>query len=120
MLETRCFKIKLKPDSLERVREWAQTINERKDEALETLRDESVFIEAVFLDSTEHGDFLISFMKAESFEKARKAVEGSLHSIDEYHRQFKRDVWVEVKQLETLVDLDRVEEKKEANTIQVR
>ena len=88
MRETRCFKIKLKPDSIERVREWARTINERKDEALETLRDESVVIEAVFLDRTDHGDYLIAFMKAESFDQAKKAIENSTHPIDEYHRQF--------------------------------
>lgn len=35
--ESRCFKTKLKPNSIEKVREWAKTINERKDEAFATL-----------------------------------------------------------------------------------
>jgi Family of unknown function (DUF6176) len=55
--ETRCVKIKLIPDSLEKVRTWAKTINERKDEALATLRDEGVILEAAFLDQTVEGDF---------------------------------------------------------------
>ena len=55
--ETRCVKIKLKPNSLEKVREWAQTINERKDEALATLRDEGVILETVFLDQKRKAIF---------------------------------------------------------------
>lgn len=51
--ETRCIKIKLKPNSLEKVREWTKTMNERKDKALATLRDENVILETVFLDQTK-------------------------------------------------------------------
>lgn len=104
--ETRCVKIKLKSDSLEKVREWAKAINERKDEALQTLRDESVIFEAVFLDQTDEGDFLIYLMKAESFEKAKEAVRKSTHEIDKFHQDFKRETWAERKQLELLIDLE--------------
>ncbi len=110
--ETRCIKIRLKPGSIERVREWAKTINERKDEALATLRDESVILEIAFLDRTSEGDFLIYLMKAENFEKARDAVKHSLHAIDEYHQNFKRECWAGGERLETLVDLDRISEIK--------
>jgi hypothetical protein len=57
--ETRCVKIKLKPDSIEKVHEWARIINERKTEALATLHDEGVILESVFLDQNSEGDFLI-------------------------------------------------------------
>jgi hypothetical protein len=107
--ETQCVKVKLKPGSLERVCEWARTLNEtRRDEALDTLRDETVIVECAFLDSTPEGDYLIVFMKAESFEKSRRAVQASTHDIDRYHQQFKRDTWASGKQLEMLVDLDRI------------
>lgn len=106
-METRCFKIKLKAGSLDRVREWARTINERKEEALETLRAETVVIESMFLDRTEQGDFLIGYMKAESFQKAGAAVQESMHAIDDYHRKFKQDTWGERKDLELLIDLER-------------
>jgi hypothetical protein len=109
--ETQCVKIKLKPGSLERVREWAKTLNEtRRDEALATLRDETVIIEAAFLDNTPEGDYLVIFMKAESFEKSRRAVVASTHDIDRYHQQFKKDTWESGKQLELLVDLERITE----------
>lgn len=106
--ETVCVKIRLKPGSLDRVREWAKTINARKDEALDTLRDETVVVESAFLDQTAEGDFLITFMKAESLEKARRAVQNSVHDLDKFHQKFKQETWEERKSLELLVDLDRI------------
>ena len=61
-----------------------------KAEAIATLRDESVIIKCVFLDQTSEGDFLISIMKAESFETSRESVQKSLHEIDKFHRQLKK------------------------------
>ena len=109
-METRCWKIKLKHGSIDLVREWARTINLRMDEALEALRAEGVVVESVFLDRTEHGDFLIGYMKAESFDKAAEAVQKTLRAIDEYHQQFKREAWDERSELELLVDMDRITE----------
>ena len=40
--------IELKPNSLNRVEEWAITLNERADEAIATLQDEGVRIESGF------------------------------------------------------------------------
>jgi hypothetical protein len=103
-----CVKIHLLPNSLDRVREWATTLNtSRRAEALATLADESVVLEAAFLDRTSEGDFLIYIMKAESFDTARQAAETSLHEIDAYHQAFKRDTWGTRTELELLLDLDR-------------
>ncbi len=108
--ETRCVKIKLKPDSIAKVRQWAQTINARKTEALATLRDESVILEAVFLDQNSEGDFLIYVMRAENFKLAKQAVKNSLHAIDEYHQNFKKECWESGEKLEMLIDLDGTNE----------
>ena len=114
--QSRCVKIRLKPDSVQRVREWAHTLNEsRRAEALATLRDETVVFEAAFLDRTPAGDFLIYIMKAESFEKAKEVAEASRHDIDRYHQDFKRDCWEGRTQLELLLDLDRTELVKTAS-----
>jgi Family of unknown function (DUF6176) len=107
-VETRCVKILLKPGSVERVQEWAAELNRRQEEALATLRDEGVYVESVFLDRTEAGDFLIYYMKAESFEQASAVVQHSPHAIDAFHQQFKRDTWVSGRRLELLVDLTLV------------
>jgi hypothetical protein len=90
---TSCVKIHLKPNSLDRVREWATTQNEsRRAEALATLADESVVLE-------------------ESFDKAKRVATKSLHEIDAYHKAFKRDTWSSRTELELLLDLDRVHEQ---------
>ena len=49
-------------------------------------------------------------MVAESFEQSKAAVEASLHDVDAYHRQFKRDTWESGRRLELLVDLNRLDE----------
>jgi Family of unknown function (DUF6176) len=109
--QTQCVKIRLKPNSLNAVREWAQTLNEsRRAEALATLRDETVVFEAAFLDHTPEGDFLIYVTKAESFDKSGQAAARSPHDIDQYHRGFKKEAWGDRTQLELLVDLDRIDE----------
>ncbi len=110
--ETRCLKIKLKPNSLEKVREWTKTINDRKNEALATLRDESVILETVFLDQTSEGDFLIYAMKAESFDNAKEMYEKSTYPIDKFHQNFKDQTWDDLRTLELLIDLDRTSEIK--------
>jgi uncharacterized protein DUF6176 len=109
--QTECVKIRLKPNSLSAVREWAQTLNQsRRAEALATLRDETVVFEAAFLDHTSEGDFLIYLTKAQSFDQSGQAAARSQHDIDQYHRMFKSEAWGDRTQLELLVDLDRIDE----------
>jgi hypothetical protein len=108
-VETRCVKIKLRSGSLDRVREWAAELNRRADEVLATLRDEGIVVESAFLDSTDEGDFLIYYMKAESLERAREVGRKSAHAVDEYYHQFQRETFESGKQLELLIDFDRIE-----------
>ena len=106
MFETRCMKIKLKSGSLERVKEWVLELNQRKDEVIQTLDAEGVVIESVFLDSTEQGDYLIYYMKAESFERAHKVAQESRYEIDVYHRIFKQATFETSRALDLLVDFE--------------
>lgn len=105
MSEVICVKIKLKPGSLERVRAWAEEMNRRKPEALATLLAEGISIESAFLDTSSEGDFLIYYMRAANFERAREVFRHSMHSIDAYHTQFQNEAWEEKKGLELLLDL---------------
>jgi hypothetical protein len=110
-MDTRCSVIKLNPGSMDRVREWAKTVNDtRRDEALSTLRDETIVVESAFLWQRDDGDYLVYFTKAENMAKAREAVQKSTHAIDAYHQQFQRDTWESNQPLELLVDLDRIHE----------
>ncbi len=108
--ESICTKIALKEGSLPRVREWAATLNSRPDEVLQTLADEGVALETVFLEKQGDQYFLVYFMKAASFEKARVAAQKSVHAIDQYHKEFKRDTWGTRTPLELLIDFDRIKE----------
>lgn len=109
-LNSYCTRVKLKPNSIPRVREWAAELNSRRVEAIETLKDEGVFIESAFLEQTSEGDFLIYYMRMESMEKAKAVVARSPHPIDAYHKQFKIDCWETREDLELLVDFDRTSE----------
>ena len=97
--------IELKPGVLSRVREWAAMLNQRRDEAVATLRDEGVEIESWFLFSRDGSDFLICYMRAESMQKAKESVRESLHEIDAYHQAFKREAWHVTQPTELLLDL---------------
>ena len=79
-METRAFRIKLKPGSRDRVREWAEQITRRQEEALETLRDEGVLLESFFLDQQDDQDYLIGIMTAASFERSQAVVQDSTHT----------------------------------------
>lgn len=46
MREAVCAKVRLKANSLEKVRAWASEMNRRRTEALETLAAEGVWIES--------------------------------------------------------------------------
>lgn len=105
-METKCVRLKIKPGSLEAVREWARTINDRREEALQTLRDESVSVESVFLGSTSDGDFLIYYMRGTDLAAARKVADSSRHAIDDYHRHFMRTHLEKGVPLELLVELE--------------
>jgi hypothetical protein len=107
-VETRAVRIKLKPGSIERVRAWAEEIMRRKDEAMLTLRDEGVFAELYFLEREADGDYLVSIMTAEDFERASAQARRSPHDIDAFHQKFQRETWESSRSLELLVCLSRM------------
>ena len=108
-MDVKAYLIKLKEDSGDRVSEWASTINQRRDEALATLRAEGVEVESWFLLSLNGEDYLLSYMRSEDMERAQRVAKESFHDIDAYHQQFKRDTWVRgsVTELQLLVDLSQ-------------
>ncbi|MGH2406489.1 MAG: DUF6176 family protein [Candidatus Limnocylindrales bacterium] len=106
-MEPSCVKVRLRPGSLARVRQWASELRARSDEVMATLEDEGVILESVFLDSSEQGDYLIHYVRAPSLDAAQEAVSRSVHPIDAYHRQFKVDAWESRTPLELLIDFER-------------
>ncbi len=107
--EVDCVRMKLKPGSLERVREWQAELAGRQDEVLVTLVDEGVFIESVFLEWAIDGDYLIYYMRGRDLAKNRDTARRSPHEIDEYHQAFMDAVRASEghARLECLIDFDR-------------
>lgn len=97
--------IELKPNSLDRVEEWATTLTERANEAIETIRNEGVKIESWFHLSLDGKDYLLCYMRVESIKEAHEVAKSSPHAIDAYHQQFKKDTWVTGKSARLLVDI---------------
>ncbi|HEX5057079.1 MAG TPA: DUF6176 family protein [Gammaproteobacteria bacterium] len=110
-MEINCVVIELKKGSLSRVKEWAEFINHRREEALNTLKNEGVTVESFFLAKIEDKDYLVSFMRAKSMKHAHEAVKHSISEIDAYHQQFKKDTWLKGILGETLVDLSRISDE---------
>lgn len=105
-MQSRCGLIKLKPGCTEQVKQWAKHINAHKQEAILSLVNESVAIESVFYTEINNQPYLIYYMKAYDFDKAQEVVKNSTLAIDDYHKKFKKDCWLNVKELENLIDLE--------------
>jgi hypothetical protein len=105
-MQVSCFLIKLRLGSLERAREWARTLSDRKAEVVLTLEDEGVLVESAFLLSLSDGDYLIYYMRAADLQKAGEIAHRSTHPIDAYHKLFKSECWEQVTKLEKLLDAD--------------
>ncbi len=103
-MQTRCALIKLKPNALDRVTAWASTLKSRRQEVTETLAKEGVVLESAFLAQIGDDDYLVYLMRSGDFEAARRAGANSTAAIDEFHRQFKIDTWLERTELTPLID----------------
>lgn len=111
MVDVRCVKIRLREDSIARVRAWAAELNVRREEALVTLQNEGVSLECYFLDQTNTGDYLIALMRGDDLDRAREIAALSSHPIDSYQEAFKKATWVSHRLLDPLLCLDRIEER---------
>lgn len=103
-LKSGCVKIKIKDGKISNVYEWKEYLNNHKDEVLQSLRQEGVFIESVFLDKQGSDNYLIYYMKFQNLEKANAAFSQSNLNVDKYHAQFKKDTFADKQELELLVE----------------
>lgn len=109
-LEAYCFKVTLKPGSRERVREWTRTTAERGSEAEALLRSEGIFLQTVYLDITENGDYLLMFIRTKDVDTALKIARESTDALNLVFREFVRETWERVDVLEKIYDIDLTEE----------
>lgn len=110
-METCCWKVKLKPGSIDRVRQWVREVTGRKAEYLEAIEAERSFVEALFLDSNESGDFIIFYHKAENIDQALEYFFKSDKPIDVHKQRFIKDAWERYDRLEFLFEAEVPKQK---------
>ena len=84
-MESAAGLIKLKPDVSTDLEDWRETLLARRDEVLQTLKDEGVALESWFQIEIGGEPYLLWFMHAKSIEKAFETFMNSTHEIDAFH-----------------------------------
>jgi hypothetical protein len=105
-MSVRCVRIKLAEGGYQRAKAWAAEISRRKPEAVATLKQEGVTIESVFFERVAESDYLVYYMRARDMTQALAAGRSINDDLQQYHRRFQRETWVDVKPLELLLDLN--------------
>ncbi len=103
-MEVTCYRIKLKPNSIPLVREWAARLNKDMADVRKLLTAEGMALESVFLEQGSEGDFLVYYIRSSDLKKAREVSQASQHPIDIYHRQVMKQVAENHTELECLLD----------------
>lgn len=75
------------PGKSEKLRSWYRELEERRDEAFQTLDNEGVRQEVAFILNTDHGELLAVFIEVGDMAEADKAFFSSPYEIDHQHRQ---------------------------------
>lgn len=97
--------LRVRPEKIDRLRWWMGEVARRRDEALETLANESVRHEAAWLLETAEGPILAYAIEAEDMTRVDHAFESSSFPIDHEHRRVMDEVVMEPFPSEPLLDL---------------
>ena len=75
------------PGKSERLRDWYRELEQRRDEAFQTLDNEGIRQEVAFILNTEHGELLAVFIEVEDMDKANEAFFSSPFEVDRKHKE---------------------------------
>jgi hypothetical protein len=75
------------PGKTQRLRDWYAELEDRRDEAFQTLDNEGVRQEVAYILNTEHGDLLAVFLEVDDMEAGNEAFFSSPFEIDRQHAQ---------------------------------
>jgi hypothetical protein len=102
-----CGRIKIKAGALEEVREWFKILTDRKDELLYAFSQEGVWLESVFLEHAQDGDYLIYYTRQDDLEKVYTTLGKLGLPIRLFHVECWKKHCEECIVLEPLFDLQR-------------
>jgi hypothetical protein len=100
MTQVKLVKFKIKEGKKELWFDWCEELKRRKDEVLETLKNETVVSEACFL--SENGTHVYYFIETKDIEKSQSAVKNSTFKIDAEHKEKRIASLDKIGQLEEL------------------
>lgn len=106
-MRTICIRTKVDPESLDEIRDWFNTLKDRLNETMETLKNEQVLVESAFLDRRDKDVYLIYYLKAENIERAYDVFDRSTSPIDVYFKECWEKYCSGRVVLEELLDLER-------------
>jgi hypothetical protein len=109
--EVQCLKIKLKPNSVKKVKTWFEEL--RKMEGVdEVLKKEGILVESIFLETIGQEDYLIFYVRADNLEKSNEVFNQSNHPVDVASKIFINDTWdlSNIKRFDLLYDVDRIDD----------
>src|SRR5919107_6450324 len=88
-LRARCVRARIRPGMEDEAERWMRMLNERRDEAVQTLERERVAVEMVFRERDEDGEWLVWVMLEG---EGGASIEDSPFEIDHEHAAFARRV----------------------------
>ena len=75
------------PGKTQRLRDWYAELEDRREEAFQTLDNEGVRQEVAYILDTEHGDLLAVFIEVDDMDAANEAFYSSPFEIDRQHAE---------------------------------
>jgi L-rhamnose mutarotase len=110
MTQVKLVKLKFKENGKKIWLDWSEELKRRKDEVIETLKNEGVVSESCFI--SEDGGSVYYFMEAEDFYKAKNAFSTSTHPIDADHKKAREMSLEKIGNLECLFHFENREKSK--------
>jgi|JI9StandDraft_1071089.scaffolds.fasta_scaffold04881_2 hypothetical protein len=102
-----CGRIKIKEGALDKVYAWFNTLKERKEELLYAFSHEGIWLESVFLEETDDGDYLIYYTRQDDLEKVYRVLAEMQLPIRLFHVESWKNYCEACTVLEPLFDLYR-------------
>ncbi|MCL6218957.1 DUF6176 family protein [Zunongwangia pacifica] len=90
-MERKLFKYRILPEKVEQLHQWMQTLNSRKEELLQTIENEKVYIENIFFSEEEGFQWLYFYMLADDIEFALEQYVKGIFEIDRIHLGFAKE-----------------------------
>lgn len=103
MLQVAFFDVK--PDKINRLRSWMEEVQTRRDEVIETFRQETVTHEVAYLLAGPKSPVLVYVMEVEDPDTGREAFRKSTLPIDREHKQVMDEVLGDKAEAELIHDI---------------